>query len=279
VLLVLIGVAIERIDTTVPTLDVVEVPVDGLSHEVTLVQATDMHGMEFGAHESRLRDLLRGQHVDAAIITGDVLDSFQSPRQPAYDLAAVLASATPRVYFLPGNHDPPDLGRDLASHGVRPLAVGKPQPLDPTDLGARTVAVAYARDSAAVSAARGFGSQLLVFASHTPPDASRLAAAYNYSVEHIFICGHTHGGQIRLPLLGAIAAPTTWEGEGGGHPGTNDIQLFPDVQGFMVDGMYDRDGQRVYVAGGLGCTWIHARFLCRSSLVLYRFVPAGPSGR
>ncbi|HEY3317054.1 MAG TPA: hypothetical protein VGK50_01340 [Coriobacteriia bacterium] len=63
------------------------------------------------------------------------------------------------------------------------------------------------------------------------------------------------------------------KGEEGEHPGTNEIQFLPDLRGFLVDGTYERAGQRVYVATGLGVTWFHARFLDRSDLVLYRFVP------
>ncbi len=267
-------VAVERVDTHSPTLDVVVVPVNGLRHEVTLVQATDLHGWEFGSHESELRSLLKGRRIDAAVMTGDILDEADDPKQPAYDLAATLASATPRVYYLPGNHDPDDLGSALATHGVTPLRPGVTVPIDPGDPRGREVALAYGRDSASIRAARGSGDRLLVIASHTPPNGGRISAGASLPGDHLFIAGHTHGGQIRLPFLGAISAPTTWDGEEGGRPGTNEFRAFPDLHGFLVLGMYRRDGQRIYVAGGLGATLVSARFLDRSALVLYRFVPA-----
>jgi predicted MPP superfamily phosphohydrolase len=37
--------------------------------------------------------------------------------------------------------------------------------------------------------------------------------------------------------------------------------------------MYERGGQRIFVSRGLGTTYLPYRFLCRSEMVLFRFVP------
>jgi predicted MPP superfamily phosphohydrolase len=265
---------LEHRDTTLPVLREIVVPVAGLTHEVTVVQASDLHGAQFGQAEGGLDALLGGRHVDAAVMTGDILDTWTPTRQTAYDLAALLRARTPRLYFLPGNHDPLDLGADLESHGVVTLQHATPVGIDPADPAGSEIALVYGVDSASIAGAAEHGSTLLIIASHTPPNATRLqaGAALGGGVR-LFIAGHTHGGQIRIPGFGALFAPMTWDREEGGHSDTNDVTFAPDAKGMFVDGLYERDGQQVFVNVGLGTSGFHARFLDRSELVLFRFTP------
>lgn len=274
-------VAIAWRDTGSPMLREVVVPVAGLRSEVRLLQVSDLHGNRFGYHQSELAALLKGRRIDAAILTGDMLDFPKQPRDAVYELADVIETRTPHVFFLPGNHDPVDLGSDLSTRGVAQLRPGVPIALAPSDPSANDVALVYGPDSRSIVSARGRGSKLLVVASHTPPNPTRLAAGASLGGGvHLFIAGHTHGGQIRLPLLGAVAAPMSWYAEEGGNPQDNEVTLWPDLKGRLVDGMYERAGQDVFVDHGAGTTGYGAgeftarsRFLCRAQIVLFRFVP------
>ena len=55
------------------------------------------------------------------------------------------------------------------------------------------------------------------------------------------LCGHTHGGQVALPLIGRPVVPSTY-GERYAY-------------GHVVE-----DGRHLIVSGGLGCTWLPIRF-------------------
>jgi predicted MPP superfamily phosphohydrolase len=261
-------------ETTQPVLREVEVRVPGLSREVTLLQVSDVHDYRFGAKQAGMERLLGKRRVDAAVLTGDMTDwPGQSPG-PVHELVDVLRRHTGSVYYLRGNHDGVSLARDLATRGVVPLRAGTPAALGNVD--AREAAVAYGIDDASISAiATATAARLLIVASHTPPDPDRLAAgaARRDRSVHLYICGHTHGGQIRLPLVGAVFAPLSWDGEQGGIPGDNEITFVPDLKGRLIDGMYEREGQRVFVSRGLGSTYFRDRLLCRSEMVLFRFVP------
>ena len=65
---------------------------------------------------------------------------------------------------------------------------------------------------------------------------------YRNDIDFIF-SGHTHGGQVRAPFIGALVAP----GEG----------YFPDFD----RGIFDFENSRIYVESGLGNTFLPLRFL------------------
>lgn len=272
---------VARHDTFSPVLREVVVPVPGLRHEIRLLQVSDLHGNRFGARQSALATLLDGRQLDAVVLTGDMLDFWRQPREPVYELLDVMKARTPRVYYLQGNHDPPGLGPDLAARGATVLRSGVPVAFAPGDPSGRDVALVYGVDRRSILGAKGRGSKLLVVASHTPPSAGRLAAGASLpGGVHLYLAGHTHGGQIRLPIVGAIAAPMSWYAEEGGNPRDNEITLWPDLKGRLVDGMYEPGGQKVFVTQGVGTTGYSAgefsmriRFLCRAEMVMFRFVP------
>jgi predicted MPP superfamily phosphohydrolase len=60
---------------------------------------------------------------------------------------------------------------------------------------------------------------------------------------HLVLSGHTHGGQVRLPLLGTPYLPTRYR------------RLFDG-------GLVQVAGTQVYVSRGVGSSW-PARFNCR----------------
>ncbi|MBI3269551.1 MAG: metallophosphoesterase [Planctomycetes bacterium] len=75
---------------------------------------------------------------------------------------------------------------------------------------------------------------------HNPDYLERLAPA---GVD-LVLSGHTHGGQISLPLVGAPILPSRYEGR-------------------YVNGLYRSGGTQLYVNRGLGIGYIPARLLAR----------------
>jgi len=65
--------------------------------------------------------------------------------------------------------------------------------------------------------------------------------------------GHTHGGQVRMPLVGAV--------------------LLPRGSGRYVAGWYTERGSRLYVSRGIGTSILPARFLCRPELAMVTIEP------
>jgi uncharacterized protein len=69
----------------------------------------------------------------------------------------------------------------------------------------------------------------------------------------VVLAGHTHGGQVRLPCLGAFVLPV-------------DNRRFDR-------GWYTEWGQRFFVTSGLGTAVLPIRFLCPPEIAVIEFVP------
>ncbi len=84
-------------------------------------------------------------------------------------------------------------------------------------------------------------NNFIILLSHSP---NRIIH-YSKGVEDLILTGHTHGGQIRLPLLGSIIAP----GQG----------LFPKYD----KGLFQLKGTPLYIDSGLGNSTIPVRLFNR----------------
>jgi predicted MPP superfamily phosphohydrolase len=79
-----------------------------------------------------------------------------------------------------------------------------------------------------------------------PPEATPIRPS-------LLLAGHTHGGQIRIPLL---------------------PPLKPIGSGRFLDGWYHDTFAPLYVSRGVGTTGIPARFLCPAELPIFTLRPA-----
>lgn len=261
-------------DTSVPRLRDVTIPVPGLARQIDVLQVTDLGSTEFGSKQSKLAALIADKRYDAIVLTGDMLDD-RNHYVAIWDLVNVVKQHSTNVWYLPGNHDHPPVGTGMALRGVPSLPTTGAVPLAAWDPNAQSAALVYGRDTPSISAAKGKGHQLVLIASHTPPSQTRLAAGLALGPGvHLYIAGHTHGGQVRLPFIGAIVAPMSWPREERLPAIGNETTFFPDLQGRFVDGMYVRDGQRIFVAQGLDSNTTGIRFGSQAEIVAYHFVPA-----
>jgi predicted MPP superfamily phosphohydrolase len=82
-------------------------------------------------------------------------------------------------------------------------------------------------------------------------DPRRLAEAAALRIP-LVLSGHTHGGQVVLPLIGAVAA-----------------RKFP-----VVDGMARQDDTTIFVSRGVGTVYVPLRINCPPEVALLTLVPA-----
>lgn len=83
-----------------------------------------------------------------------------------------------------------------------------------------------------------------ILLGHAPLIANQ---ASFYKVD-LTLCGHTHGGQVRLPFMGALLTP----------PGSDGFEM----------GLYEVDQMKLYVNRGIGTCIMPVRFLCPPEITL-----------
>ena len=96
-----------------------------------------------------------------------------------------------------------------------------------------------------------------------PRDACRIVIAHNPDTADgaftnrvdLFICGHTHGGQVRLPFVGAPVLPVRNKAYGSGL-------------------CQSPRGTSVFISRGLGWAIYPVRFNCRPEIAVLELVPA-----
>lgn len=242
---------------------------------LTILQISDLHGKSFGRNQTNLTSQINRLDYDVIAFTGDMETTVRS-FEPFYELLDGIDNKTHMLYAN-GNVDLAykfstgeitATGRKLEEHGCTLL--NRPYPLVrdgatlwliddtarhfdfelPDELSSyhgdkeREVYTEYVAALTEVSAQNKKGEANTVVITHIPFSPKELEAAtsqspiFNYD---LIIAGHYHGGQIRIPLYGAIYVPVSNDRESG---------WFPEQK--YVSGLVEYDGIQQYVSRGLG---------------------------
>ena len=95
-----------------------------------------------------------------------------------------------------------------------------------------------------------------IFLHHKPDAVDELHGREPGQRVDLFLCGHTHGGQVRLPLWGAVITLSKYHKR-------------------FERGLYEFEGVPMYVSQGVGCQGGSAppvRFLCRPEVAVIDLV-------
>jgi len=225
--------------------------------DYTIVHLSDLHNKSFGRDQSPLIQAISRQAPDLLVITGDLMDSRRPDIEPVRDLLEGLPGDL-TVVFVTGNHEQALRGRDellrlLSGHGVL-LLDGQDFTVERngqsiTLCGIGDPGTIRLPDSMEVRDTLPEGYRIALV--HRPEFFGTPAAA-NY---HLLLSGHAHGGQIRLPFLGGLAAP----GQG----------FFPAY----TSGLYHRGDTSLMVSRGLGNSLFPFRIFNRPDLPVLKLIP------
>jgi predicted MPP superfamily phosphohydrolase len=212
---------------------------------------TDVHRSLWVAHEhlELATARLMGERPDLIVLGGDYVTwGDRQYVQPSAEGLAGL-SAPHGVYGVLGNHDDDhDMPAALASHGVQMLKDARTRLTvrgEAIDLVGIRFWTKRAGDIAAI--ARG-ATGFVILLAHDPRRLTEAAALKMPLV----LSGHTHGGQVVLPVVGAIAA-----------------QKFP-----FVSGIGRRDQTTMFVSRGIGTVYVPIRINCAPEVAVLTLQPA-----
>lgn len=207
------------------TVSELTVPAAALPEEwdgLTIAQVSDLHNSDFDGHGRQLIDLLAAAEPDLIAVTGDLLDSYHPDLELALAFICEAVEIAP-VYYVSGNHEArlPQLYQQLCEDMTEAGAVV----LDDRSLLLQrgdssiellgladpnfTISAAMSgqerqqRISARLEDLLSGEGEYSILLSHRP----ELAELYAEAGIDLVLSGHAHGGQIRLPLIGALFAP------------------------------------------------------------------------
>ena len=215
-----------------------------------VVQVSDLHNKTFGKHQEALIGAIRDAKPDLIVITGDLFNRHNHAAcEHAFAFAKAVVSIAP-TYFSEGNHEC-SLGETgeryvsrIAESGVCVLQdayVDLPQ--------CRLIGLRQRTEQERIAALLSSDRFNLVL-SHRP---ERLPVYANAGAD-VVLCGHAHGGQIRV-LHRGVYAPQQG--------------LFPKY----TEGWYRLGNTRMYVSRGLGNTIAFPRVCNTPELNVIDFCP------
>jgi uncharacterized protein len=223
---------------------------------VTLLQITDFHGGPSDETVKRLIKALGNIKLDTVLITGDLVDRSTENFDNVYALIKELRSICPSIFFVSGNHEWSNDRKKELLVKLKDMGVviinnrGSSFAASSADINICGVDDAYGRMDNIEKAMKSVNSnKYTVLLSHSPKIRQRLGG---YSPD-LILCGHTHGGQVRFPFIGAIIEP----GEG----------FFP----YFDKGMFKLKGNSLlYIDSGVGTSKLPIRLLNRSQVSIIR---------
>ena len=238
-----------------------------------VIQLSDMHGTKYGKNNQKLVARVKALEPDLIILTGDIADSVSEDLDYAVSLSSELAKIAPSYYiygnnevegiydvslsqsdldakfgFSEANRDETKLSEikdayeeKLEKSGIKGLKNEK----DTIKVKSMTIDV-YGVLNSNPSSFWSYSGK--AFSSYIDEDKDhiKITAVHEPFIFETFnpefwgdllVAGHTHGGFIRVPLLGPLFTK-----EGG---------LFPDRGGSFVYGRYDTSGSPLIVSAGL----------------------------
>ena len=217
-----------------------------------IVQLSDLHGSRFGENNARLLEAVTAEGPDIIALTGDFLDEGETERElPELEALVRELSAIAPVYFVSGNHDWASgeaytLFETLEAAGAVCLRnehlrlerggdsivlAGVDDPNGPAEMAEPDEFVASLRQEAPDS--------FVLLLAHRAYWAER----YPELDVDLILCGHTHGGIVRLPFVGGLAA--------------SNMGLFPEYDA----GLFELPSYTLFISRGLGNSVPLPRFL------------------
>lgn len=224
-----------------------------------IVVLADIQTDHFGDFERHVLDEALAQKPDVVFFAGDYLQVSQDNAAPQIHdfneyLRKIGFSAPRGVFAVQGNVDPAGWQRIFAGLNIT-VAQSRQQ-----------FAVGDVRLTC-LSLGESYGKGRI---DRSDPNAFHIVLGHvpNYALGQVdadlLVAGHTHGGQVRFPLIGAIVTTST-------------------VPRAWVAGVTDLPhGSKLLVSRGIGMERGRAprlRFLCRPELAVIDLQPASQSGK
>ena len=208
---------------------------DTLKEKIRFIQISDYHNNNL-INKKRLIKKIEKLDPDFIVLTGDIIDSQTQDFDNVIDFLSQIKRVNENIYSVTGNHEKynkksQEFDRRKEEIGIYNLD-NKYVSLDIG--GAKINLCGVPFDSQAIQQEGlwdGLSGELFtILLSHSPKHGLRNKEFR----KDLIVSGHIHGGQVRLPFIGAVVSP-----EDG---------FFPK----HTKGLYDVEDSKLYIDSGLG---------------------------
>jgi hypothetical protein len=210
-----------------------------------ILHLSDIHADGFPGLAESVYERIRDLEVDLCVLTGDYRFDTKGPCHNIYpQMEKILAGVQARhgIVGILGNHDWAEQVPELERLGIRMLvneAFEVQNGHDSLWLIGLDDPHYYGCDDLPVALREVPDHAFKILLVHTP---EVLADADHHGI-HLYLCGHTHGGQICLPFLGPLVVKTNSP-----RRYTRGVWQYRNVKG--------------YTCAGVGCSGVPVRFFC-----------------
>ena len=245
-----------------------DVPLRGLSADfdgMRVAQLSDIHMGNFTEpfFLHRVIERINQEKPDAVFLTGDFVTCEGAPgpgvHEAAWQCAGILKElACKSIYAVLGNHDltagSAEVESALRGNGIEVLR----NSYLPIERGGGRVWLAGLDDPVmgrpdiditVPESIRNVRNEPVVLLCHAPDYAVRVQSHRAGQAVDLMLSGHTHGGQIRLPLIGALVLPTMGEK--------------------FDQGWFQLGRMGLYVNRGIGTIGVPFRFDCPPEITIF----------
>ena len=267
IVLIIIYLYFENNAIQITNIDVKDPIIPNSFNDFKIVHISDLHNKEFGKNQQNIIAKIKEINPDIIVITGDIIDSYDTNVQISADFINGISKIAP-VYYVTGNHesrildDYVSLKTQMQTAGIHVLEnefitisngndkiniIGMNDPsFDFLKLtGSTDEEIVATNLNGLTEDLKGYN----ILLSHRP-ELIDIYASFNIN---LVFSGHAHGGQIRIPFIGGIIAPNQG--------------LFPKY----TSGLYEVKNTKMVVSRGLGNSAFPIRINNRPEIVVVRF--------
>lgn len=234
---------------------------------IKVLHISDLHVERLTDREARVLELAQEAKPDLIVISGDYVNlSYNRDPETLRQVRQLLSQlSAPYGVFATLGSPPVDLRETvvpifdglnitLLRHGWQKVDLGNGRCLTVMGMDcSHDLPVDAGRLARLVTSAPQDAPQLLVY--HSP---ELMPEAIEHQID-LYVCGHTHGGQVRLPLVGPVFTSS-------------------QLGRRFVMGLYRYGRTTLYVSRGIGLEGLSAprvRFLCPPEMTLFTIMSNG----
>ncbi len=198
---------------------------DRIKHSFRIVQLSDLHNSVFGKNNEKLVRKVLEQEPDLILITGDLINDTEEDLSIALTLLSALTESEIPVYVSYGNHESnyeakwdTDIITAYENTGARVLHFAyedievKGQKIRLGGIYGYCLPEKYLHSGPAKKEEVDFlkefqdTSSYTILMCHMPVTWIKNNSLNEWDCD-LVLCGHAHGGQIRIPFVGGLYAP------------------------------------------------------------------------